>query len=41
MRVHFVHVRRGGTPLILTHGWPSAFVEYLPLVDRARRASTS
>jgi pimeloyl-ACP methyl ester carboxylesterase len=34
VRVHFVHVRRGGTPLILTHGWPSAFVEYLPLVDR-------
>jgi pimeloyl-ACP methyl ester carboxylesterase len=32
--VHYVHVRRGGTPLILTHGWPSAFVEYLPLVDR-------
>lgn len=34
MRVHFVHVRRGGVPLVLTHGWPSAFVEYLPLVDR-------
>ena len=34
VRVHFVHVRRGGTPLILTHGWPSAFTEYLPLVDR-------
>jgi pimeloyl-ACP methyl ester carboxylesterase len=32
VRVHFVHVRRGGTPLILSHGWPSAFVEYLPLV---------
>lgn len=31
--VHFVHVRRGGLPLILTHGWPSAFTEYLPLVD--------
>jgi pimeloyl-ACP methyl ester carboxylesterase len=40
-RVHFVHVRarrreRGRTPiaLILTHGWPSTFVEMLPLVDR-------
>jgi pimeloyl-ACP methyl ester carboxylesterase len=32
--VHFVHVRRGGTPLILTHGWPSSFLEYLPLVER-------
>jgi pimeloyl-ACP methyl ester carboxylesterase len=34
VRVHFVHVRGGGTPLILSHGWPSAFVEYLPLVER-------
>lgn len=34
-RVHFVHERaRGGrgVPLILTHGWPSLFVELLPLV---------
>jgi pimeloyl-ACP methyl ester carboxylesterase len=33
--VHFVHARavRGqGIPLILTHGWPSTFLEYLPLV---------
>jgi pimeloyl-ACP methyl ester carboxylesterase len=30
--IHFVHVRRGGLPLILTHGWPSTFLEYLPLV---------
>jgi pimeloyl-ACP methyl ester carboxylesterase len=33
--VHFVHerARRGhGIPLILTHGWPSTFVEMLPLV---------
>ncbi len=27
-------MRRGGTPLILTHGWPSAFTEYLPLIER-------
>jgi pimeloyl-ACP methyl ester carboxylesterase len=40
-RVHFVHVRgpypEHGTrplPLILTHGWPSSFVEMLPLVAR-------
>ena len=38
-RVHFVHVRAPGSgparpalPLILTHGWPSSFLEMLPLV---------
>ncbi|MBP7973250.1 MAG: epoxide hydrolase family protein [Candidatus Nanopelagicales bacterium] len=38
-RVHFVHVRavpsrRGSAslPLVLTHGWPSSFVEMLPLI---------
>jgi len=33
--IHFVHerARRGkGVPIILTHGWPSAFIELLPLV---------
>src|SRR5438105_6826095 len=35
VHIHFVHhlARRGnGIPLILTHGWPSTFVEMLPLV---------
>jgi pimeloyl-ACP methyl ester carboxylesterase len=35
VRIHFVHERArdgNGIPLILTHGWPSAFVELLPLV---------
>src|SRR6266536_2954783 len=35
VHVHFVHerARHGhGIPLILTHGWPSTFAEYLPLV---------
>jgi hypothetical protein len=35
IRIHFVHerARRGeGIPLILTHGWPSTFLELLPLV---------
>jgi pimeloyl-ACP methyl ester carboxylesterase len=35
VRIHFVH--RPGTgrlPLVLTHGWPSTFVEMLPLIDR-------
>ncbi|MBG0825154.1 epoxide hydrolase [Planomonospora sp. ID91781] len=38
--VHFVHVRSAdpaATPLILTHGWPSTFVEYLALVEPLSR----
>jgi pimeloyl-ACP methyl ester carboxylesterase len=33
--IHFVHERARdgrGIPLILSHGWPSSFLEYLPLV---------
>ena len=33
---HFVHARSphdGATPLILTHGWPSSFLEYLPVLE--------
>jgi pimeloyl-ACP methyl ester carboxylesterase len=36
VRIHFVHRPTGGIPLILTHGWPSTFLEYLlliPLLD--------
>jgi pimeloyl-ACP methyl ester carboxylesterase len=35
IHVHFVHERAregNGVPLILTHGWPSSFLELLPLV---------
>lgn len=35
VHIHFVHerARHGrGVPLIMTHGWPSSFVELLPLV---------
>ena len=35
VHIHFVHEKaRGGDaiPLVLTHGWPSSFVELLPLV---------
>jgi pimeloyl-ACP methyl ester carboxylesterase len=35
VHIHFVHERArhgDGIPLILTHGWPSSFVELLPLV---------
>jgi len=32
---HFVHVRRNPSrpPVLLTHGWPSSFLELLPLAD--------
>jgi pimeloyl-ACP methyl ester carboxylesterase len=32
---HFVHIRRDATrpPVLLTHGWPSTFLELLPLAD--------
>jgi pimeloyl-ACP methyl ester carboxylesterase len=35
VHIHFVHERArqgSGIPLILTHGWPSTFIELLPLV---------
>jgi pimeloyl-ACP methyl ester carboxylesterase len=35
--VHFVHIRadrQPALPLLLSHGWPSSFVEMLPLADR-------
>lgn len=35
VHIHFIHERAHGgqgIPLILTHGWPSTFVELLPLV---------
>lgn len=33
--MHFVHIRRDPTraPVLLTHGWPSSFLELLPLAD--------
>jgi pimeloyl-ACP methyl ester carboxylesterase len=34
-RLHFLHVRGRGpdpAPLLLTHGWPSTFYEYVPLI---------
>ncbi|GIJ74534.1 epoxide hydrolase family protein [Virgisporangium ochraceum] len=34
-RIHFAHVRSArpdAVPLVLTHGWPNSFVEYLGLV---------
>jgi pimeloyl-ACP methyl ester carboxylesterase len=34
--IHFVHQHGSagsGFPLLLTHGWPSAFIEYLPVAE--------
>ncbi len=34
-RVHFIHIQGVGpaaAPLVLTHGWPSTFCEFLPLI---------
>jgi pimeloyl-ACP methyl ester carboxylesterase len=34
-RVHFVHVpsaEPGATPLVLTHGWPGSFLEFIDLI---------
>lgn len=44
-RIHFVRVRPGRpaervVPLLLLHGWPSAFTEYLPLADALAAAAT-
>ncbi len=33
--IHFLHVRSpepGATPLMLIHGWPSSFLEFLPVI---------
>jgi hypothetical protein len=35
--LHFVHVRGVepvGLPIVLGHGWPSSFLEYLPVAQR-------
>ncbi|HEY8924467.1 MAG TPA: epoxide hydrolase [Polyangia bacterium] len=34
--IHFVHVRSphpGARPLLITHGWPSSFVEFVEVID--------
>ena len=36
-RVHFIHVRStnpDALPLILTHGWPGSFLEFVPMIER-------
>ncbi|KAF8585044.1 epoxide hydrolase 1 [Ramaria rubella] len=46
MDIHFVHAKSvapHGTdviPIMLTHGWPGSFLEFLPVVDKLTRATT-
>jgi pimeloyl-ACP methyl ester carboxylesterase len=32
LQIHFLHVRSGGLPLLITHGWPGSFLEMSRLV---------
>jgi epoxide hydrolase len=35
-QVHFLHVRSShanATPMVLTHGWPGSFVEFLDVIE--------
>jgi microsomal epoxide hydrolase len=41
--IHFVGVYNSdpkATPLILLHGWPGSFIEFLPLIEHLQDAST-
>ncbi|HMN80318.1 MAG TPA: epoxide hydrolase [Burkholderiaceae bacterium] len=45
LELHFVHRRAGGSqparaPLVLLHGWPTSFIEYLDIADRLAGAAT-
>jgi microsomal epoxide hydrolase len=38
--VHFVFVpskRQDAVPLLLLHGWPGSFLEFLPMIDKLRK----
>ncbi|QQR34632.1 epoxide hydrolase [Devosia oryziradicis] len=40
--IHFLHVRSpeaDAVPLVLTHGWPSSVVEFLPIIDQLTNPS--
>jgi len=37
--VHFIHIKSGNNtapPLLLLHGWPGSFIEFLGVIDRLR-----
>ncbi len=41
LNIHFVHIkstRSDAPPLLLLHGWPGSFVEFLSVVDRLRES---
>ncbi|KUL83696.1 hypothetical protein ZTR_07477 [Talaromyces verruculosus] len=43
LTIHFIHEKSASStaiPLILNHGWPSSFLEFLPLVDALVQPST-
>jgi pimeloyl-ACP methyl ester carboxylesterase len=31
-KIHFIHIKRTGKPLMITHGWPGSFLEMLKLI---------
>ena len=42
--IHFVHQRAAsgaGVPLILTHGWPSSFLDYVDMLPMLEGTTTS
>lgn len=43
-RIHFIHVRSGrpdALPLMLVHGWPGSFVEYLDVIESLTAAGAA
>jgi microsomal epoxide hydrolase len=40
--IHFIHVRGEGDnprPVLLTHGWPGSFIEFIKVIDRLTKPS--
>ena len=35
-RLHFIHTKSGGMPLLLLHGWPGSAADYLELIEPLR-----
>ncbi|KAH8817327.1 Alpha/Beta hydrolase protein [Xylogone sp. PMI_703] len=44
LTIHFIHQKSkvpGAIPLILNHGWPGSFLEFLPVIDSLVQKSTT
>ncbi|ETS76581.1 hypothetical protein PFICI_11968 [Pestalotiopsis fici W106-1] len=44
LKVHFIHQKSGepdAIPVILNHGWPGSFAEYVPLIDPLTTVATT